>query len=153
MIRVIYNFGEKYLTRLTLWRSKKFTLYLHIFHQPDPGRDLHNHPWNWCWSMCLWGGYTELLHTPKVDQHGVAWTLHRRFRYAMTARKFDGSTYHSVAALGRKRVVTLFAHGARARTWGFWCKGKHVPWHEYLVDEGINTQEEIDALKVRYSDE
>lgn len=74
-------------------------------------------------------------------------------RYAMIPRRFHGATYHSVTALNRKHVVTLFAHGERVREWGFWRGGKHVPWHEYLVDEGINTQEEIDALKVRYSDE
>lgn len=161
MIRVIYNFGEKYLTRLTLWRSKKFTLYLHIFHKPDPGRELHNHPWDWCWSMCLWGGYTEQL---ALFQEFTFYTLGEKLqyhdlcivnvdRYGMLPRKFPGKTYHTVAALNRKRVVTLFAHGKQVREWGFWKDGKHVPWHEYLVDEGINTQEEIDALKARYGDE
>ena len=146
MIRRIYNFDKLYLTRIYLWRSKKFTLYLHIFHQPDPGRDLHNHPWDWCWSMCLWGGYFERMFSCAPLTHLVE-------RFAMTVRKFDGSTFHTVAMLKRKRCVTLFAHGARVRTWGFCRRGEFVPWHQYLVDEGINTQEEIQAIRKRFQNE
>jgi hypothetical protein len=150
-VRVIYNFGRKYLTRIYLWRSKRFTLYLHIFHQPDPGRDLHNHPWDYCWSMCLWGGYEETMFV-----HGKNFFMpvkRAHMRYAMVPRKFSGALYHAVSRLNRKRVVTLFAHGKRVREWGFWKDGKHVPWHKYLVDEGINSAAEIETLKARYADE
>jgi hypothetical protein len=141
VIRRIYNAGELYLTRIYLLRSKWLTLFLHIFHAPDPARGLHNHPWDWCFAWVLWGGYVELL------EHDVA------VRQAPGFRRFFGSTYHTIYRLLKTPTVTLFAHGKEVRVWSFLDEqNEAVPWHEYLVDRGLNTQEEIDAVRGRYKE-
>lgn len=139
MIRVIRNNGENYLTRVTLFRSRRFTLYLHWFHQPDPARDLHNHPWTWCWAVILWGDYLEAL------EDGL---LHWRFKW--DPRRWPGHIYHTVHALVRRPVVTLFAHGPQVRTWGFLSEHGHMDWDVYLLQYGFNTEEEIALLKATF---
>jgi len=37
----------------------RFGVYLHCIDTPDPGVDLHDHPW-WFGSLVLYGGYTEV---------------------------------------------------------------------------------------------
>lgn len=49
--------GSAYLTRWG-FRSKWFSVYLHKLDAPDPGTDLHDHPWPFV-SIILRGGYVE----------------------------------------------------------------------------------------------
>lgn len=143
LIRQVINKGKLYLTRIYLWRSERFGLYLHIFHKPDIADvHLHNHPWAWCWTMPLWGGYDEII------QPGT-WRPYTKQRFALQPRRFPGSQFHRVAKLYRPWVLTLFAHGPVVRDWCFYVDGAHVPWWKYLVEQGINTQEEIDEIRKR----
>lgn len=60
--RMIYGKdGSPYLSRYQLFNggSKSVRIFLHHFHRGDEGRGLHDHPWDWAWSVILAGGYTE----------------------------------------------------------------------------------------------
>lgn len=112
-----------------------WTCYLHCFHQPDPDRDLHNHPWR-ATSTILWGGYEEVqIALTELDPDGVRVTprsqeLHHIRRPGDEYELFP-DTYHSITRLMTPRVWTLFAHGPKERSWGFLIDGRHVPHREY----------------------
>lgn len=136
--------GGVYLWRVYLWQSPTYGLMLHWFNRPDIGRHLHNHPWEWVQSTVLWGAYIEesvsmsAVRTQTVYKAGQTW------------RK-RGVQYHAVRVLCTPGVLTLFRHGRRVRTWGFWKEGRHVDWDVYMVQHGLLPQEEIDRIKRVYN--
>ena len=134
--RDIYNDGALYLRRYYLIHRPGLSVFIHVFYQPDQARELHNHPWKWCLSMPLLGGYVERLRFDGSKR-----------RRAFVPRLFRGQGYHSVESLTRVPTVTLFVHGRQVRTWGFLRGFEHVPWFRYLVEEGFNTQAEIDQIR------
>lgn len=50
--------GQVYLNRWGVGHDRVGRVLLHKMEAPDPGVDLHDHPW-WFVSIVLWGGYTE----------------------------------------------------------------------------------------------
>lgn len=150
--RRIYNrYGPErelrlYLFRLYLVRLPWFGLYLHIFFNPDPERDVHNHPWEWCVTKVLFGGYVE-----KSVQGDGRYIYERRGLFDWP-KYFKGAVYHTIARLVKTPTVTLFAHGREVRKWTFLDKGQPVDWDVYLVDKGINTPEEIEEARRRYGE-
>ena len=58
--------GSDYLERIAISGdlprrkvSRKLNIFLHRILQADGDRDPHNHPFTWCFTIVLWGGYTE----------------------------------------------------------------------------------------------
>lgn len=89
---------------------------LHHFLGSDPGRDLHDHPWDFT-TVLLTGGYVE--HT----EHG------------RTIRNVGDVVHHRAEDLHRVELLeptwTLFLHGPARRRWGFLTPTGWVYWGDY----------------------
>jgi hypothetical protein len=87
--------------------------WLHYFHRADADRRLHNHPYAWCRTRILRGGYTELRaygdRDPWVYEH----------RAGVTSVIITHGTWHRIASL-HGETWTLFTAGPKhGRGWGF----------------------------------
>jgi hypothetical protein len=108
--------GEVYLERwgLELGRKGRFGgVFVHHMNAPDPGADLHDHPW-WFFSIILKGSYDEqraLTRTP----HKTECRLRKRFSIGSTAR----TLCHTIFAV-EPGTWTLVVHGPRRGDWGFY---------------------------------
>lgn len=111
--------GSVYLRRWYLVSTPWFGVYLHHIVQPDPDRDLHDHPWDFV-SVVLRGGYTEELPRCRT-RHWPAGTMHR-----MRAEDMHRICY------GAPSTWTLLLVGRRRREWGFQTAHRWMPWREYL---------------------
>lgn len=121
--------GKVYLDRWG-FECKWAGVYLHRMEAPDPGLDLHDHPWSFL-SIVLAGGYTEeradtryaptlarvAERMPAPGRRGFAVR-----RGALTARLMRLDECHRVVALHAPRVWTLVLRGPRRRPWGFYMR-------------------------------
>lgn len=127
-----YPDGAPYLTRRVLWGANALedhdpiapsSAFVHEIHAPDGDRHLHNHPWAWCASVVLSGGYAE-----ERDSSGERAALWHRAGDLVTFRTDD---YHRIVAV-EPGTVTLFLCGREVASWGFLVDGVHVPHREYF---------------------
>jgi hypothetical protein len=103
-------------------------LYLHNWHQPDPGLDLHDHPARfWTWIIC--GGYIELVAQARTPKKTTA----RRWR-RWSIHHMDLATIHRVT-LVEPGTRTLVLRGPRTRRWGY-----HTPtgWVDHDLYDHAN---------------
>lgn len=115
-----------------------FGIFLHKLEGPDPGQDLHNHPWPF-FSFILRGGYTEeraqqrfVRMFAEAAERGFFRTrgIERRRRWlSLGATPLDYS--HRITKLHRTPTWTLVVHGRRHRTWGFWLPAGWIDWRTY----------------------
>lgn len=125
--------GRIYLDRWGLSLDRIAGVYLHRMAAPDPGVDLHDHPWTFV-TIPLWGGYTEERALSREAQ-----------QYAMLAEAYPTCTRgvveerlprrprmmrldecHRITHLSRRTVWTLVLRGPRRRSWGFFEPGGWV---------------------------
>lgn len=78
---------------------------LHHFLNSDPGRDLHDHPWDFTTTI-LNGTYIEHTPTGPIPRH-TGDTIHHQAEHPHRIELTDGP------------VWTLFTHGPARRRWGF----------------------------------
>lgn len=108
--------GQVYLERwgLELGRAGRFGgVFLHRMSGPDPGKDLHDHPW-WFASFVLWGGYVQRwAETRTPDDFSVG----RRRRWTWKSLPLD--VCHTITKV-EGTTWTLVIHGPRRRDWGFY---------------------------------
>lgn len=129
--RIITNcFGQKYLTRYYLIRTKWLSVFLHVFHLSDEDRFLHDHPWHY-FTFLLWRGYWE--YTP-VNPNEYAGPTKRTRKWPFTFAHHPARWRHRVELVDQKPAVTLFIHFRRVRDWGYhmpkgW-KQHHQWWRE-----------------------
>lgn len=136
--------GVAYLTRWGI-RTRLGSIYIHEFQGPDPGIDLHDHPWAFL-SLILRGGYTELRHEGGID--GVI-----RARWSdvndLGARGRGTPSHHY--GIGRlnwmpmkmSHRITNIAPGTRTlvvcgptrRSWGFYTPHGYVDHNEYKHED------------------
>jgi hypothetical protein len=93
-------------------KNRFFNAYLHRFQMPDPGRDLHDHPW-WSLTVVLRGQYTE-----QYADRGQTGSLRvggwgRRFRLRRP------TTRHTITEVSPGGCWTFFITGPKVREWGF----------------------------------
>lgn len=119
----------------------RFGVYLHRIDAPDPGLDLHDHPWAFV-SIILRGGYTEEWadvreapalaaiaeefpggETPGVPRSWGAWTAHR----------MPLNVAHRITA-AEPGTVSLVIRGRKVRRWGFYLPSGWVDWEAYDYD-------------------
>jgi hypothetical protein len=95
---------------------------------PDPGIDLHDHPW-WFITIPLWGGYTEqranVREAPFLAAQAERWpdTCTRgatEDRRPFRPRMMRLDECHTITALHRRTCWTLVIGGPRRRPWGFY---------------------------------
>lgn len=124
-----------YLHRRRLITTPWFAVNIHRIYLPDRGRDPHDHPF-WFVTIPLRGWYNETVwkmiggtRSPYTQR------IHRRFR-PMVLRL---GRAHQIDAVS-KDLVTLFIHGPRKPSWGFWTRHGHVDWKDYdayLIEHGL----------------
>lgn len=119
--------GQTYLNRWG-FETKLGGVYLHHIGAPDPGVDLHDHPW-WFASIILRGAYVEYIRDRDGD---VSWRP--RPRWSLRSIRLDQA--HHIAATA-SHTWTLVFRGPRVRTWGFYVDGRFVPDTEY-VNRGLD---------------
>lgn len=118
IVRDIFNQedGSLYLRRIYLLPF----LYLHFIAQADADRHLHNHPWSWCRSLIIRGGYLE-----ERSRNRFFW------RRPFSWLRLTQHSYHRIA-LVEPNTWTLFFVGPRVQSWGFKVGERHVDQQEYL---------------------
>jgi len=135
--------GQVYLDRWGIGHDRIGRVLLHRMEAPDPGIDLHDHPW-WFVSIVLWGGYTEeralCREAPGLAQIAERWpetctrgvVEHRRW---LSVRRMRLDECHTITGLHRRRVWTLVIGGPRCRSWGFYLPTGYVS--EKVYDETV----------------
>lgn len=123
--------GVAYLDRIRLIQTPWFAIYVHRFDAPDPGIDLHDHPWSFL-TMVVKGGYTERrADTRRPDQW---WREDRRPFIPRIMRLGECHTIEAVAPGSRSIVIT----GRRCRKWGFYVPAGWIRHEDY---NGLNRRE------------
>jgi hypothetical protein len=135
--RIINGPGQTpYLERYHLFRLPfGYQVYLHRFVASDPGRGLHNHPWNRAVSLVLSGHYEEIRMANARGNHEV----HTRYIGAGHLNWIDGSVFHRINLIDNAESWTLFVHSSKAKTWGFLqTQGQQYAFHDHnsLLDQG-----------------
>lgn len=118
--------GRLFLNRWGLCHERIGGFYLHHIAGPDPGMDLHDHPWSFV-SIVLRGGYTELRARVFSDVHDPPVTSARR-RWSV---KFTGLLDAHRITLAAPGTWTLVLRGPTRRVWGFYPPDGRVEWTAY----------------------
>ncbi len=100
----------------------------HIFHRSDEERALHDHPWGF-WTFPI-NDYDEHY----IDADGVEqFRTVKRFRFHRRRHGFA----HRVVMSG-ENVARTFVFTCRKRSsWGFFVRGKFMPWRKWLGIYGL----------------
>lgn len=114
-----------------------FGVYVHRIAAPDPGLDLHDHPWPFV-SLVLCGGYTEevadtrktALFALLADVIDGAGRGHRRSWRAGSVHRIRLTEAHRIIA-ARPHTWTLVVRGVKSRQWGFYPPSGWVSQLEY----------------------
>jgi hypothetical protein len=115
------------------WECKRFGIFLHHIGAPDPGVDLHNHPWPFV-SFVVWGGYKEvranhdyamLFAAAELDDRGFL-----RKRLLWTFKRFRMEDAHRIISVKRHTWTIVFRGRAR-RPWGFYTPDGYMTAKEY----------------------
>lgn len=130
--------GQVYLDRWAIGHDRIGGIMLHRMTAPDPGVDLHDHPW-WFLSVVLWGGYTEeraeTRQAPELAMLAEAMpTVSRGVptrRPWGSARTMRMDECHRIVALDRRTCWTLVVKGPRRRRWGFYLPTGYMPEPQY----------------------
>jgi hypothetical protein len=138
--------GRTFLRRRGIEHERLGGLLVHFLDGPDPGLDLHDHPWSFA-TLVLRGGYTEEWcearlatkhHFPVPPPGGTPtdrllsnrtrlwprWSLHRMPLHVA----------HRITSV-RPGTVTLLYRRPKGRRWGFflptgWVDGESYPYDE-----------------------
>ncbi len=124
--------GRIYLDRWGIERKWLGGIFLHKMEGPDPGLDLHDHPWSFI-SMPIVGGYVEeRLETRKACAWAAGAELiekdfgesarrgERVIRHRFRWRMMRLDECHRITGLLRRTVWTIVIHGPSRRKWGFY---------------------------------
>ena len=90
-------------------------IYLHRFIASDPGRGLHNHPWQSACSFLLCGRYEEIRMADAREDN----QLRSQTIKAGSFNWINGSEFHRINLINEIECWTLFIHSTKAKSWGF----------------------------------
>lgn len=138
--------GEVYLNRWGLSHRRIGGVFLHRMDAPDPGLDLHDHPW-WFASFVLAGGYaeerTETRWAPtlaRLAEHGTArGETVVRHRWSLRTMRLDEC--HRITKLTSRRCWTLVILGPVRRKWGFYLAAGYMVEAEYDATVGAERRD------------
>lgn len=135
--------GRIYLDRWGLQHPRIGAVFLHRMDAPDPGIDLHDHPWSFV-SIVLWGGYVEQradtrqachiaaiaegLSATRGGQHPRGELVARR---PLSVRVMRLDECHTITELRRRVSWTLVLAGPVRRNWGFYLPAGYMSEPEY----------------------
>lgn len=130
--------GKVFLERWGIEAEKLGGIFLHRLDGPDPGLDLHDHPW--AFLSLIWGGYTQeraktdeaIAIAVKVDGTERPRGRIEQKRWWSFMRLDDA---HRITRLHRDRVWTLVIHGPhRRKPWGFYLPGGWMDEQTYKAE-------------------
>lgn len=135
--------GRPFLRRIGFDGWRQAGLFIHRLDLPDPGRDLHDHPWAFV-SLVLRGGYSEVwcsdVRTVPAWEQALAgersmndvpsstWGTRRWRRWSIHAMPLGVA--HRIVDV-EPGTVTLVLRGRKARVWGFYQPDGWVPQDRY----------------------
>lgn len=130
--------GEVYLDRWGIGHDRIGGVLLHRMEAPDPGADLHDHPWTFV-SIVLWGGYIEQRALSReapffaqlAERHGGCTRGIIEERRLGSVRVMRLDECHTITALRHRRCWTLVIKGPRRRLWGFYLPDGYMPEARY----------------------
>lgn len=107
---------------------------LHRMAAPDPGNELHDHPWEFL-TIVLWGGYTEVRADAQHAREDHCYiifnrSLHAEHRKPFRPRRMRLSEAHRVTDIVRKTSWSLVLTGPLRRDWGFYTRSRGWVDHE-----------------------
>jgi hypothetical protein len=117
--------GRVYLNRWGLGHDRVGGILLHRMDAPDPGIDLHDHPWFFV-SLILWGGYTEARANVRLPEE-QEWVN----RWPGSIRTMRLDECHTITALARKHSWSVVINGPRRRIWGFYTPEGYMTESKY----------------------
>lgn len=119
--------GRRFLDRWGLCHDHIGGFYLHHIAGPDPGMDLHDHPWSFI-SIVLRGGYWD-WRAPVADAcRGRQVHHHQSRRWSIHRMPLDVA--HRIHA-AQPNTWTLVLRGPTRRVWGFYPPSGRVSWLDY----------------------
>lgn len=139
--------GKIYLDRWGVEYKPLGGIFIHRMQAPDPGEDLHDHPWSFV-SFRLWGGYIEervlSRHAPSWAGNAEGSTRHhgvhvrrgermRRPRWRWSMLRINEA--HRIVELEGDWVWTLVIHGPTRQPWGFYLSSGWIPWKDYEMSD------------------
>lgn len=114
--RIIRGFAnEPYLERYKFASLGPVRVFIHRFVASDPDRGIHDHPWDWSFSLVLTGGYNEVRMMRRGDPTSV---IQRRIR-PFTVNIIRGHDFHRIVLPEGRTAWSMFFHGPRTKRWGF----------------------------------
>lgn len=130
--------GRVYLDRWGIGHDRIGRVLIHRMEAPDPGVDLHDHPW-WFVSLVLWGGYTEQraqtrdapVFAGQAARSSFALRGAESERRPGSIRTMRLDECHTITQLRRRTCWTLVIGGPRRRRWGFYLPEGYVDEHTY----------------------
>lgn len=138
--------GTVYLDRWGVRIPGVGAVMLHRMEAPDPGIDLHDHPWWFC-SIILRGGYRELRagvrEAPTLatlaDRHPLTCERgHLVVRKPLSVRTMRLDECHTITRLRRPTSWSLVIAGPVRRRWGFYLPDGWMNEHDY--DRTVRSQ-------------
>lgn len=113
-LRLCRDDGTLYLERWGVeWKSLG-GVFVHRMSAPDPGVDLHDHPWPFL-ALILRGGYTETRANVRLP-----WLKRRRQNRTGSLRLMRLDEAHTIDRLNGRTSWSLVIHGRNLRRWGFY---------------------------------
>jgi hypothetical protein len=149
-LRLRRSDGRVYLNRWGI-RTRWGSILLHRMTAPDPGFDLHDHPWNFT-AIILRGGYTE--HRSDILTH-MAYGDHRVVEHRPgSVNRITRSECHRIVALQHTTSWSLVFTGPRnGDTWGFYVQpSPDEMGGGYIGRVYINHTEYSDARRDMHAD-
>lgn len=123
--------GDTYLDRWGI-STRWLTIYVHRISAPDPGVDLHSHPWNFV-TIPLWGGYFEwrekLWHASAAVRNGGCVVV-KEFR-PLRPRRMRVTEAHRIVELRRRTAWSLIVAGPVVDRWGFYTPNGYIDSDDY----------------------
>lgn len=144
--------GDVYLDRLRVVQTPWLSLYLHRLDVPDPGVDLHDHPWPFL-SLILRGGYTEEvaetrwapLYAGIAERYPSAERGVSRSWRTGTVHRMALTHCHRIVRLHRSPTWTLILTGRRRQSWGFYQPDGFVDHRQY--DFAASGRRKLDVVQ------
>lgn len=142
----ITNGNSNYLTRVLGPRVFGKRIMLHKIWRADSDKEMHNHPWDKCFSIILTGAYIEERLDLVAEQHYEAFNIKgvpvKRLTQAITkTNRLNKEDFHRITAI-QGPLWTLFIAGKRTAIngvdWGFLdgMTREVIPHQDYIARSG-----------------
>jgi len=127
--------GDIYMRRWWLCRNRWFEARIHHIVSPDPGRDMHDHPWPFR-TFILRGWYSEQRRDAYLPAKNEGYKFEVFAESPLT--RLEGDTYamnahdrHRITGLCTGGAWSLFITRGPRDAWGFYTPKGYVDHNEY----------------------